>query len=78
MNAIPISEEWLELKAITKVSPQEWEIPITENTNDIILIKGSSRYFEAYRETDGKVASKKMYYTGEIEKLYTRLTGKNL
>jgi hypothetical protein len=78
MKLTPISQEWIELKAITKVVPQEWEIPISERDNDFIIIRGSSRYFEAFHEIDGKLASKKLYYTEEIEQLYMTLTGKNL
>lgn len=78
MKIIPISEEWLELKAIKKTAAHEWEIPINEGDNDIILIKISGGHFEAFHQIDNNTKSRKMYYTEEIEQLYTTLTGKNL
>ena len=78
MNSIPISEEWIELKAITKVAALEWEIPVNEETNDVIVINGSNGHFEAFHKIDENMVSKRLYYTEEVEKMYTALTGKDL
>lgn len=75
---IPISEEWLELKAIPKVAALEWEIPVNEKANDVIVIKGSQGHFEAFRKIENNMMSKRLYYTEEVEKMYTALTGKDL
>jgi hypothetical protein len=77
-NTIPITEEWLQLKAITKVTAFEWEIPINEEANDVIMIKGSHGNFEAFDKVGGDMVSKRLYYTEEVEQMYTALTGKNL
>lgn len=74
----PITEEWLQLKAITKVATMEWEIPIDEQANDVIVIKGSQGHFEAFHQIDDNMVSKRLYYTDEVEKMYTALTGKDL
>lgn len=79
MKLNPITEEWLQLKAITKVVAQEWEIPINEEANDVIVIKGSqSGHFEAFHKIGEDMVSRRLYYTEEVEKMYTVLTGKNL
>jgi hypothetical protein len=75
---ILITEEWLQLKAITKVTAFEWEIPINEEANDVIVIKGSHGHFEAFHKIEDDMVSRRLYYTEEIEKMYTVLTGKNL
>jgi hypothetical protein len=77
-NTDPITEEWLQLKAITKVTAQEWEIPINEETNDVIVIKGPRGQFEAFHKIGDDMVSRRLYYTEEVEKMYTALTGKNL
>jgi hypothetical protein len=73
-----ITEEWLQLKAITKVTANEWEIPIDEEAHDAIVIKGSQGHFEAFHKIENDMVSRRLYYTEEIEKMYTVLTGKNL
>ena len=73
-----ITEEWLHLKAITKVAALEWEIPINEEVNDVIVIKGPQGQFEAFRRIEDDMVSRRMYYTEEVEKMYTALTGKDL
>lgn len=78
MKLHPISEEWLQLKAITKVVAQEWQIPIDEAANDVIVIKGSRGNFEAFHKIGDDMVSRRLYYTEEVEKMYTTLTGKNL
>lgn len=78
MKLNPISEEWLELKAITKVTAQEWEIPINEDANDVIVVKSSQGHFEAFHKINDDMVSRRLYYTEEVEKMYTGLTGKNL
>jgi hypothetical protein len=77
-NTIPITEEWLQLKAITKVTAFEWEIPINEEANDVIVIKGSRGHFEAFHKIEDDMVSRRLYYTEEVEQLYKTLTGKNL
>lgn len=77
-NITPISEEWLELKSITKVTAHEWEIPINEEANDAIVIKGSQGQFEAFQKIGDDMVSRRLYYTEEVEKMYTALTGKDL
>ncbi len=78
MKLHPISEEWLQLKAITKVVAQEWQIQIDEEANDVIVIKGSQGQFEAFHKIGDDMVSRRLYYTEEVEKMYTTLTGKNL
>lgn len=77
-NMNPISEEWLQLKAITKVVAKEWAIPINEEADDVIVIRGSQGQFEAYHKIGEDMVSRRLYYTEEVEKMYTTLTGKNL
>lgn len=77
-DATPITEEWLQLKAITKIAALEWEIPINEEANDVIVIKGSQGHFEAFHKIDDNMVSKRLYYAEEVEKMYTVLTGKDL
>jgi hypothetical protein len=77
-NITPITEEWLQLKAITKVTAFEWEIPINEEANDVIVIKGSKGQFEAFHKIGDDMVSRRLYYTEEVEQMYTALTGKNL
>ena len=74
----PITEEWLQLKAITKITAQEWEIPINESENDVIVVKGSQGQFEAFHRIEDNMVSRRLYYTEEVEKMYTALTGKDL
>lgn len=75
---VPITEEWLQLKAITKITSLEWEIPVNESADDVIVVKGSRGHFEAFHKIDGNVASKTMYDTDEVEYMYRMLTGKDL
>jgi hypothetical protein len=77
-HANPITEEWLQLKAITKVTAFEWEIPINEEADDVIVIKGQKNSLEAFRKIGDDMVSRRLYYTEELEKMYTLLTGKNL
>jgi hypothetical protein len=77
-NSNPITEEWLQLKAITKVTAFEWEIPIKEEAHDVIVVKGSKGQFEAFHKIGDDMVSRRLYYTEEVEKMYTALTGKNL
>ena len=77
-TAHPITEEWLQLKAINKVTAHEWEIPINEHNNDVIVIKGSQGQFEAFHKIGDDMVSRRLYFIEEIEKMYTTLTGKNL
>lgn len=77
-NPTLITEEWLQLKAITKVTTQEWEIPIDEAANDVIVIKGSGGQLEAFHKIEEDMVSRRLYYTEEVEQLYMTLTGKNL
>jgi len=74
----PITEEWLQLKAIAKVTAHEWEIPINEEVKDVIVVKGSQGQFEAFHKIEDDMVSRRLYYTEEVESLYTTLTGKNL
>lgn len=78
MKPTPISLEWLELKAITKVIAQEWHIPINDELNDVIVINGSQGQFEAFHKIGDDMVSRRLYYTEEVEKMYTTLTGKDL
>ncbi|HET6227080.1 MAG TPA: hypothetical protein VFF27_12425 [Bacteroidia bacterium] len=78
MKPTPITEEWLLLKAITKVTAREWEIPINEEAQDVIVIKGSRGQYEAFHKIENEMVSRRLFFTDEVEQLYKTLTGKNL